>query len=78
MADICHCCELEPAMHGFGSLGRKCFMLWYDSGIRSVEHLREEAAACRENDFWPWGEKLMPMEMEKEIAEKCLQKEQIE
>lgn len=52
----CHCCKSEPEMSGPGSLGRNCFMLWYDAGISGTERLSAESLWRKERGYWPWGD----------------------
>jgi len=53
--EVCRCCEAEPPNAGTGSLGKNCFMIWYDSGITDAAKLGKESKWRRENGHWPWG-----------------------
>ncbi len=59
MTETCHCCSAEPPMSGAGTLGKNCFMLWYDAGLTNAAKLRKESLWRRKNEHWPWG-KSMP------------------
>lgn len=50
----CSCCI---AGHEGDRLCRKCFMLWYDSGVTEPPVLAREARWRKAEGFWPWGDK---------------------
>jgi len=49
----CGCCVPGVSVE---RLCQKCFMVWYDSGIKEANVLAREVRWRKAGDRWPWGD----------------------
>jgi hypothetical protein len=45
----------SSAWTGDRPICRKCFMLWYDTGITNTKELGAESNWRKSKGYWPWG-----------------------